>query len=286
MNPIHELIQQVTNRPIKFISPPIPHPTPPHLTKFIQQGDGESPIWVARMCATAVEIIGGQPLDRWKVNQQLPRAMRLTYTELFRAGLYTASRVSIIQRCCFYIPGMFYVSDITKKHFSTNPLIVGATVSLVMTPTISIFENIKTEYQLKRAQGPIRYVIQSLYERYGFRGLFPTLPATFMRESMFAMAVCSLVPYVNTYVNNNIVAGIATGMTVQFFSHPFDTIKTRQEHTKETFWQTARTTTRFWAGVYPRCIRGAWTVTCLHYCTKVFSSLIEGGASSNVKTSS
>lgn len=235
--------------------------------------------WLARMGATCIEIIGGQPLDRWKVNQQLPSAIRLSYRELLKAGLYTASCVSIIQRCGFYIPGMFYISDLTKKHVSTNPIVVGLAVSTIMTPSISIFENLKTTYQtIQTNTNSITGTLTVLYKRYGFRGLFPTIPATFLREGMFAMGLCSLVPIVDGYFHNVVLSGIVTGIVVQTLSHPFDTIKTRQEHTKYTFFQTFRSIQPFrhlWFGLYPRCIRGAWTVTCLHYCTKSFTALIE-----------
>ena len=105
-----------------------------------------------------VEITGGQPLDRWKINRQSPPNKRLSFKALINLGpkgWYSASYTSIIQRCVFYIPGIYISRNIWNVHIKQNidssldnHITKTAWTTIFITPYVSIFESIKTQQQI------------------------------------------------------------------------------------------------------------------------------------------
>jgi hypothetical protein len=245
---------------------------------------------LVRSLSSFVEIVGGQPLDRIKINSQLPIDQRLKVSKLIKMGpkeLYSASFISIFQRCFLYIPSIYFINDyydkikFTKDYdYVMRPLFV----SLFITPQVSIFESLKTNQQLEKNKTIIDR-LKFKYQTNGINGVFPSLLSTYLRETAFIGGICVLTPKFLTLLKNHndcsgvnsIVAGGTAGAITQFISHPFDSIKTLQEVNNSSFKTTFQTIyqTRgisgFYSGVIPRTLRGIWTLGCLSYCNSFFS---------------
>lgn len=251
-----------------------------------------------RSAATFVEIIGGQPLDRIKVNMQLPKADRIPFRTLLKGGVgsfYAASATSVVQRCFFYIPAIYFGADLWRHYFriNNNPLLDGIAssffTSALVTPLVSCFENLKLQQQVNvKENSSLTKTFQSTYGKYGMKGLFPSIGSTFSREAAFALGVCYMSPTIHQYVkeehgiDSSVGAGCVSGIVTQLLTQPFDTIKTWQEKTRMSFSSSVRTMVeengaRFlFNGAVPRVCRGMWTFSCLFYCTNEFSSAYHG----------
>lgn len=252
-----------------------------------------------RSASAFVEVIGGQPLDRLKVNRQLPLSERLSFKELTKKGIrefYAASTTSVIQRCFFYVPALYMGCDYYDRNLkvegSATLNAIGGSFfsSLCVSPCVSAFENLKTEQQLGRHKDirTMRHLARMIWLTQGMKGLFPSLTSTFFREAAFAGGVCYLSGAVynfldkNTNVDSNagkvIGAGIVAGTFTQVITQPFDTIKTWQENKKTSFGRSVRDILRgegalfLFNGMAPRVMRGMWTFSCLYYCTREFSA--------------
>lgn len=254
-----------------------------------------------RSVSTMVEIVGGQPLDRLKVNLQVPKAERVPVKELLGRGIgefYAASTTSMIQRCFFYIPIIYMGVDYWNKNLKlSDPLYNGIAASCftsaLITPSVSIFENLKLEQQLGRTRGGINaalsmgQIFKNIYATNGLTGVFPSPFSTFAREAVFAAGICFISPAVHVYLKEEhdldsvIAAGCIAGVSTQVLTQPFDTIKTWQENKKTGFLRSCRDIVNtegvkfFLNGMVPRVARGMWTFTCLYYCTRTFTGLYE-----------
>ena len=245
-----------------------------------------------------IELSGGQPLDRWKINLQLPIEDRISTKKIFMRGpkeWYVASTTSIIQRCFFYIPTIYLASDIWIKNFHSdtpsNKLLHAAFVSSIITPGVSWFENMKTEQQIGNNRNKSMAKLTKIhYLKYGIGGVIPSLQATFLRESAFCGGICCITPIIHNkikqydYCNTNLnwaISGAMAGLITQLISQPFDTIKTRQEKTKMGFIPTYKNIymqggfLELWKGSIPRCIRGIWTLSILSVCNNYLSQLLQ-----------
>jgi len=231
-----------------------------------------------RNIATLIEISGGQPLDRIKMNLQLPKSQRISFKNLIKMGpkeFYSASLTSIVQRCIFYIPSIYFLGDYYDNNLSSryknnitenkndeiltyDNLVKPLFISTFVFPHVAIFESLKADQQIKNIRNVnlTRHMINK-YKMYGIRGVLPSTTATFLRESLFSAGICVFIPvyynklnnysnsYSNSYSNinsyNTILAGIGAGITTQVISQPFDTIKTRQEYDcRYNFYQTSK----------------------------------------------
>jgi fluoride ion exporter CrcB/FEX len=248
-----------------------------------------------RSTATFVEIIGGQPLDRIKVNYQLPKADRIPFRTLLQGGIgsfYAASTTSVIQRCFFYIPAVYFGADLWKHHFKieNSPMLDGIAASFftsaIVSPGVSCFENLKLQQQINMKENKtLKKTFVNVYNKYGVRGLFPSLTSTFSREAAFALGMCYMSPAIHHYLKEQhdidtvIGAGCISGITTQLITQPFDTIKTWQEKTYMTFSRSVQAMVKengvmfLFNGTIPRVCRGMWTFSCLFYCTNEFSVL-------------
>lgn len=248
-----------------------------------------------RSSATFVEIIGGQPLDRIKVNLQLPKSDRVPFRTLLQGGIgsfYAASTTSVIQRCFFYIPAIYFGADLWRHYFKieNSPVVDGFAASFftsaLVTPGVSCFENLKLHQQINmKENSSLRMTFISTHRKYGLKGLFPSLASTFSREAAFALGVCYLSPTIHKYMKKHynidsvLGAGCLSGIVTQILTQPFDTIKTWQEKTHMSFSRSLRTMIQengwrfIFNGSVPRVCRGMWTFSCLFYCTNEFSSM-------------
>ena len=249
-----------------------------------------------RSTASLIEIIGGQPLDRWKINQQLPNKYRLNMKQLLNLGIkeyYVASYTVIFQRCILYIPSIYFLGDYYDNKISKNSnldyIVKPLAISLLITPQVSLFESLKTDQQVKNINNPIKHLIMK-YKYGGIKNIMPTFTATFLRETSFSGGICVLTPLIyNKLENSNykyidvlnkpLVSGMLSGAITQIISQPFDTIKTYQEYnTKNNFFQTIKLINKneglsgFYNGGFPRCIRGVWTLGCLSYITSILEN--------------
>lgn len=237
-----------------------------------------------RSFATFIEIAGGQPLDRWKMNLQLPPKSRLSMTQLLKLGpseFYSASTTSILQRSILYIPSIYIINDYCDKNIN-NDLIKPFLISAFVTPQVSIFESLKTDQQIKNVRNiNLMKIYSNKLKINGINGVFPSPVSTFLREASFSAGICIFTPIINNKldtINNNsynsFLGGMISGFITQLISQPFDTIKSRQEYKyKNSFIKTIKLIYKengvksFFLGTTPRCIRGMWTLGCLSYIT-------------------
>ena len=248
-----------------------------------------------------VELSGGQPLDRWKINLQLPKENRIPIKTLILNGpkeWYVASYTSMIQRCFFYIPTIYLASDFWKNNISNNDdtlhdkILHSAWVSGIVTPGVSWFENMKTEQQIGNNRNKNIFQLTKIhYHEYGMKGVMPSLYSTFLREMAFCGGICCITPFISKKINQNYqinntlnyaLSGGTAGLITQLISQPFDAIKTRQEKYKTiSFLQTYKNIYGesnlfgLWKGSIPRCLRGIWTLGALSICNSYFTELYQ-----------
>lgn len=217
-----------------------------------------------------VELTGGQPLDRWKMNLQIPKNERVPFINLLKLGpreWYVASTTSVVQRCFFYIPIIYLSQDIWKnynskysifKNNSVENIVKTAWTTSCVMPCVSIFESLKTDQQLNNYRGQSMRNILSQKWKISKKSILPSPLSTFSREFCFCYGICVLTPQIrdilNNYVNNRDVnnrdinisksslysgisglSGAISGFISQILSQPFDVIKTNQERTHKGF---------------------------------------------------
>lgn len=240
---------------------------------------------IIRSSASLIEIIGGQPLDRFKINSQLPKKERINVISLLKMGpkeFYKASFTSIFQRCILYIPSIYFLNDFYNSNLLLNNnkdfILKPSFISLFITPQVSIFEAFKTHQQINIKNS-----------NFSLKKIFPSFTATFLREASFSAGICTITPlliksemFKNDFINDSITCGVVSGAITQFISHPFDTIKTNQEYNyKNNFIKTSKNIfiqdgiNGFYRGLIPRCLRGMWTLGCLSYFTNEFTNLFK-----------
>ena len=265
--------------------------------------ENEVPIYckmIIRSSATLIEIIGGQPLDRLKINYQLPKKYRLPTRQLLKLGpkeFYTASYTSIFQRCILYIPSIYFLGEYYDNNLSLNNnsdnIIKPLFISSIITPQVSLFESLKTDQQVKNIKDPVKHIFKK-YNTGGIKNIIPSFTATFLREASFSAGICVIIPIINNKLNNKLndtntiyfdkfnkplLSGMIAGAITQILSQPFDTIKTHQEYdSRYNFMKTTKILYNndgllgFFNGGLPRCIRGVWTLGCLSYCTSYLTN--------------
>ena len=245
-----------------------------------------------------VEVMGGQPLDRWKVNRQLSVKDRLPFTNLIRLGpknWYAGLNTCLIYGCGFYFPAIYGLENIWDKKYKKykkndkldsidsinsidyiNSVNKCLFVSSIISTGVSWFEGVKTDQQVNKLRHKnLLQITKMRYRKYGVIGIVPSYYSTFAREFCYCTGLLLLSPLIanrletgNHYANHFIGGGIA-GIISQTLSQPFDTIKTRQEKYKIPIHQAIRVIYKyegvgaFWNGVLARCIRGMWSISCM-----------------------
>lgn len=225
--------------------------------------------------ASFIEILGGQPLDRIKINSQLPINKRLTFTQLIKKGpleFYKGTFISSFHGCFIYIPSIYLLDDVYNSKLSTDSNIDNLTkplfISLFLTPQVSLFEFIKTQKQLNK----------KIYN-FNSKTLMPSLTATYLRESFYGGGICVLTPYFLKKTDNSFASGCISGAITQFISQPFDSIKTHQEYKKENFINSTISIYKdkgikgFYNGFTPRFTRGIWTFGSLSFITNKLNEI-------------
>lgn len=210
--------------------------------------------------ASACEVIGGQPIDKWKIKNQIG-SQYVSSISPWR-GAY----VSLIHRCMFYMPGIYITNNIAQKK-GCSPFISSLISASFATFHVSFFENIKTKMQLD-----IKPKINMSHIR--------TYPATFGREASFIVGLCTVTPMLRDLIGL-LPASIVSSLISQVISQPFDTIKTVQEHRDIGFMRALESFKgdykSLMKGVTPRCIRGIWTFFCMNlFLDRIKSSGVSG----------
>tara|TARA_Y100001970_G_scaffold8843_1_gene10283 strand:- start:3334 stop:4125 length:792 start_codon:yes stop_codon:yes gene_type:complete len=246
--------------------------------------------------SSIIEVLGGQPIDRWKINSQMLLSDKLSFNKLLFSGsknMYAGLKTSLIYNSLFYFPSIYALDTIWNNKYKENDGIIDNInkclfVSSLISPVVSCFENIKTEQQVNNLRDKtMTYIIKKRYNKYGIVGIIPSYYSTFYRESIYCGGLLILSPIIskkiktnNSYMNN-CVGGALAGLISQVISQPFDTIKTRQEKYKKGMVDIIKSIIRneniktFWDGCVPRCIRGMWSVSCMsimfHYFSENFN---------------
>ena len=234
--------------------------------------------------SSIIEVLGGQPIDRWKINSQLLVSDKLSFRKLIFMGsknLYAGLKTSLVYNCFFYFPAIYALDTVWDyKYKKNNGMLDNINkclfVSSLISPIVSCFENIKTDQQVNNLRDKsMTYILKKRYNEYGIRGIMPSYYSTFYRETIYCGGLLILSPILskkiktnNIYVNN-FLGGALAGLISQVISQPFDTIKTRQEKYKSNMIDTFKLMIKreriktFWDGCIPRCIRGMWSISCM-----------------------
>ena len=243
--------------------------------------------------SSIVEVIGGQPIDRWKTNSQLLSSEKMSFKHLILSGrnnLYAGLTTCLVYNSLFYFPSIYVLDSIWDKNYKKNNGIMDnlnkcVFVSAIISPIVSGFENIKTDQQVNNLRDKhMFYIAKKRYKGYGIVGIVPSYYSTFYRESFYCAGLLLLSPYFakkintkNTYVNS-FLGGAFAGLISQTLSQPFDTIKTRQEKYKLNMKDVISTIIKYenfktlWNGCVARCIRGMWSISCMSLMFHLFSN--------------
>jgi len=167
-----------------------------------------------------VELTGGQPLDRWKMNLQIPKNERIPFGKLLKLGpreWYVASTISVIQRCFFYIPIIYLSQDVWNNHlkysnvisnrniisnsYTENIMKTAWTTSCII-PCVSIFESLKADQQINNYREQTMRKIISQKWQISKASIIPSPFSTFGREFCFCYGICVLTPQIKNILNN------------------------------------------------------------------------------------
>ena len=229
--------------------------------------------------AAFVEVMGGQPLDRWKVNIQLPPQERMSFRNLIRSGhrnLYAGISTCLGYSCVFYFPAIYGLEHIYNRFGIHNDFSKTLFVTTFISSGVSWFEGVKTDQQVNNYRNKhIFEISKDRFKQYGIRGIMPSYPMTFARELCYCSGLLVLSPMIAKHIdigNKHIsafIGGCLAAIVSQSVSQPFDTIKTRQEKYKTSVRTVVRELMKYenvfslWRGVMPRCIRGMWSISCM-----------------------
>tara|TARA_Y100000590_G_C15731261_1_gene1017112 strand:+ start:2234 stop:2983 length:750 start_codon:yes stop_codon:yes gene_type:complete len=235
--------------------------------------------------ASIIEVLGGHPIDRWKVNSQMRSKDRLTFKTLLLSGrknLYAGLRTALYYNSIFYFPAIYALDHVWKADNIGKTIFV----SFMITPIVSCFEGIKTDQQVNKLHDKdMLYIMKKRYSEYGVRGLMPSFYSTFYREFCYCSGLLLLSPFIASKINtgkdyiDRFVGGGLAGLVSQSMSQPFDSIKTRQEKYKTGFIETIKIInkegkTNYWNGGLGRCIRGVWSISCMSVMCNSLSKII------------
>jgi len=234
--------------------------------------------------AAFFEVMGGHPIDRWKVNSQMHKVDRMPFTKLIRSGprtLYAGLSTCLAYGCGFYFPSIYILENVWDKKYKKNDGYVDSLnkclfVSSVISTGVSWFEGVKTDQQVNKLQNKnIFQITKKRYAQYGMGGIMPAYYSTLAREFCYCSGLLLLSPIIanrletgNTYTNH-FIGGAIAGLISQSLSQPFDTIKTRQEKYKIKIIDVIKYINKYenwrilWNGGLARCIRGVWSISCM-----------------------
>ena len=242
--------------------------------------------------SSIVEVLGGQPIDRWKINSQLLPSEKISFRNLILSGhknLYAGLSTCLVYNSMFYFPSIYVLDNIWDCKYKKNNSIMDSFnkclfVSATISPIVSGFENIKTDQQVNNLRDKnMLYIAKKRYREFGLRGIIPTYYSTFYRESFYCAGLLLLSPFLAKKINtrnsyaNSFLGGALAGLISQTLSQPFDTIKTRQEKYKISMTKAIKTIIKneniksFWSGCVARCIRGMWSISCMSLMFHLFS---------------
>jgi len=229
--------------------------------------------------AAFVEVMGGQPLDRWKVNIQLPPHERMSFRNLLYSGhrkLYAGLSTCLGYSCVFYFPAIYGLEHIYNRFGIHNDLSKSIFVTTFISFGVSWIESVKTDQQVNNYRDKhIIEVTKDRFKQYGIQGIMPSYTMTFARELCYCSGLLVLSPLIAKRIEvgnkhiSSFIGGCLAAIASQSVSQPFDTIKTRQEKYKVSISTIMRKIileeriSTLWRGLMPRCIRGMWSISCM-----------------------
>ena len=103
--------------------------------------------------SSIVEVLGGQPIDRWKINSQLLSYEKMSFRNLIFSGhknLYAGLTTCLVYNSLFYFPSIYVLDNIWDNKYKKDNSVMDSLnkclfVSATISPIVSGFENIKTE---------------------------------------------------------------------------------------------------------------------------------------------
>ena len=73
--------------------------------------------------SSIVEVIGGQPIDRWKINSQLLPSEKISFRNLIFLGhknLYAGLTTCLVYNSLFYFPSIYILENVWDKKYKKN----------------------------------------------------------------------------------------------------------------------------------------------------------------------
>lgn len=175
-----------------------------------------------------IELILGQPLDRWKVNNQAPSGYKLSFSNFIKKPLpfyYSGLSSTILNRAVIYIPLIYssrnyanYIFNNTTNEFIKNneSLFKTTVITTFITPSLSILENIKTYQQINYKTKLLRKTLINYNNNHNISNetlnvskyinlIKPkTLTATFLREWCFCYGLFELNKHIYNILDKQI----------------------------------------------------------------------------------
>lgn len=170
----------------------------------------------------------------------------------------------------------------------TCAFIAGIGSSLVSSPTEMIMG-----YQTELKQ-PFFGVMQHIVHERSLRALYAGLSATACREGLFTVGFLGLMPYFKEQMQpwfthhkylTTLLAGTGAGVIAALTSHPFDTIKTRQQTLRLTQPENMVSATKniysksgvvgFFSGGGPRTVRVVSAITLIGFVNELLTQWLE-----------
>ena len=122
--------------------------------------------------ASIIEVLGGQPIDRWKINSQMLSSDKISFKKLIFSGsknLYAGLKTSLLYNSLFYFPSIYALDTIWDHKYKKNDGMMNDInkclfVSSLISPIVSCFENIKTDQQVNNLRNKsMSYIIKKLF---------------------------------------------------------------------------------------------------------------------------
>lgn len=202
--------------------------TKPRMT-FAQAIIAGSVAGAAEVCST------GQILWSLKTRTQNKQPFTLNPWELARGmPLNALSMVPItaLQVGCNQLihQAYFQGAPLSNSQRMTSAFTAGVFAALVAGPTEMVMTHLKKGDRITEAPG-------KFVKKYGMRALYTGLMGTAARDGIFADAYLAITPLLkerfNPYFSSDfmvaVAANVTSGMLATVLSHPFDTIKTKQQ---------------------------------------------------------
>ena len=156
---------------------------------------------------------------------------RFLYRGLFIGGS-SASVFTTLQFVSYSQTYKLFENKLSNNYNSlVSSIISGTFISFLIAPIeTSIIQKCKYDNM------NLNTIMKNNFNKYGYKFFCRGLTNTIMRESLFSIGLLSFTPYLEKKINtgnnvlNSICASTLSGVSSSILSHPFDTIKTKQQY--------------------------------------------------------